>query len=247
MEKAPVHKKEIPIIMKTIGIIGGLGPQATIDFEQQVHYAAQQYLQQFENRGYPPMLTYFLRDPPFKLNHDGTIPSVLTPHSHLLEVAKMLATNADFLVIPSNTPHIFIDEIEKAAGKKVLNMISITIEEIKRRNHRKVGIIAIGHTFRRGLYQKPLEELRIPWEGIDEKTSKRLDKAIFAVMEGRNTQEDAVIAREAVEDLRRKKTDGIILGCSELPLLLKSDVKAKDIINPTELLAKAAVHYAIEG
>lgn len=232
--------------LKTIGVIGGLGPQATIDFESQIHLASQKLIPQFENQGYPPMLTYFIRHQPMMLNEDGTIPEILKPHPHLLDVAKMLARNVDFLVIPSNTPHIFIDEIEQATGKKVLNMISVTIAEVKKRDPKRVGILAIGHTFRSGLYQKPLEEMGIQYEGVSDEILERLNKAIFAVMEGRNNKDDTASAMKAVSYLRQKNSDVIILGCSELPLLLNNETTAPDLINPTQLLAEAAIREAIK-
>jgi len=63
--------------------------------------------------------------------------------------------------------------------------------------------------------------------------------------EGRDTAESAEIVRDAVATLRAWNVEGIILGCTEHPLLLREDADAPDLVNPAQLLAEAAVTYAL--
>src|SRR5690242_10333772 len=64
--------KEREPIMKTIGVLGGLGPQATMDFEARVHRVAQRLIPADRNGGYPPMVVYYCRHPPVLLTDRGT-------------------------------------------------------------------------------------------------------------------------------------------------------------------------------
>jgi aspartate/glutamate racemase len=64
-------------------------------------------------------------------------------------------------------------------------------------------------------------------------------------MEGRDDAGSAAAARRAVSALRARGVDGLILGCTELPLLLREDTEAEDLINPGQLLAEAAVKEAL--
>ena len=64
-------------------------------------------------------------------------------------------------------------------------------------------------------------------------------------MEGRDDEDDRAIILEAIQELRNKKVDGIIPGCTEIPLLLGKEMNADDLINPAQLLAEAAVKYAL--
>ncbi len=57
--------------MKTIGVLGGLGPQATMDFEQRVHHVAQGLVPPQGNSGYPPMVVYYCRHPPVLVDATG--------------------------------------------------------------------------------------------------------------------------------------------------------------------------------
>ena len=119
-------------VMKTIGVLGGLGPQATMDFEARIHRVAQRLIPPNKNGGYPPMVVYYCRHPPGLLTEEGKLQLPFRPDPRLLEAAKRLGNLADFLVITSNTPHLFQAEIEQAAGRKVLSMIDTTLDEVQR-------------------------------------------------------------------------------------------------------------------
>lgn len=233
------------VAMKTIGIIGGLGPQATIDILDRMHTECSKGLvPQNANSGYPPMYVGFCREAPMALAADGSVLQPLQPSQALLKVAKDVGGIADFLIIASNTPHLFQKEIEEASGRTVLSIVDVTVEEVRRYGFKKVGVLAVGEALKQGLYQKPLEAAGIAWEAIPDILSNALDKTIFAVMEGGDPAALRGPAVVAVTHLRTR-VDGIILGCTELPLLLGKDCEQPDLINPSQLLAEAAVRHAI--
>jgi aspartate racemase len=92
---------------------------------------------------------------------------------------------------------------------------------------------------------KPLGELNIAYETLDGELRAKLDGSIIRVMEGRDDAESATLASEAIAALRARGVDGIILGCTELPLLLNENVDEPDLVNPAQLLAEATVKYAL--
>jgi aspartate racemase len=95
-------------------------------------------------------------------------------------------------------------------------------------------------------YVDALRERGIACELIDATLQERLDAGIRAVMEGREGKDEREAAREAVATLRARAVDAVVLGCTEIPLLLADEGEASDLINPAALLAEAAVRYAIE-
>ena len=233
---------------KTIGIIGGLGPQATMDLERRIHKVSQQLIPQFVNRGYPPMIVHYFRAAPMVLDENGDVPETLEPDPGLLAAATHLGQVADFLIIASNTPHFFVRQIEKVAGKPVLSIVDLVIDKVKRRQPKKVGVLAIGETLQHGLYQHPLDELGIPWESITEDMSSRLSDSICALMEGKTDGDLGNAVSDAVLYLREQKhTDIIIFGCTELPLLYGSTADYEGDINPAAVLAEAAVRRATQN
>jgi aspartate racemase len=104
--------------MKAIGVLGGLGPQATMEFEARVHRAAQELIPQRFNSGYPPMVVYYCRFGPFVATDSGAPELPLRPRPELLEAAATIGGIADFVVIVSNFIHLFRAEIEDAAGRR---------------------------------------------------------------------------------------------------------------------------------
>jgi aspartate racemase len=121
-------------------------------------------------------------------------------------------------------------------------MIEATLAEVGRRGWQRVGVLTYVSP---QVYAQPLERRELAWEGIEAGLQLPLDRAIMAVMEGRADDWATKQARRAVTALRARGVDGIILGCTELPLLLEADLDAPDLLNPTALLAEAAVRHAI--
>jgi aspartate racemase len=228
--------------VKTIGVIGGISPQATMDFEQRVHAIAQQLIPQRANSGYPPMVVYYHRRAPMITDDDNRPILPMRPDPQLAEAARKLGEWADFLVITANGPHLMCEPIEDASGLEIVSMIDVTLDEVQRRGLNKVGVLAFTSPM---VYKIPLDNLGIANESIGEELQARLDRAVLSIMEGNTGPEHTAAAREAVQMLRAKGADGIIMGCTEIPLLLEKEAEAPDLINPAHLLAEAAVRYAM--
>ena len=228
--------------MKTIGIIGGLGPQATVDLEMRIHKVAQQVLPQVQNGGYPPMIVEYYRHPPILLKENNLPVFPLQIDPRLLAVAKSLGAMADFLVMPTNGVHRFQKEIENASGRAMLSIIDATMDEVKKRKWKRVGVLGL---MTMEIYTRKLTEMGIAFETINDELQKKIDKTIFRVMEGRDDENDRALMLEAIGQLRSKNVDGIISGCTEIPLLLGKEMDSDDLVNPAQLLAEAAVKYAI--
>jgi aspartate racemase len=229
--------------MKRMGVLGGISPQATIDFEARVHRVSQRLVPQEWNRGYPPMVVWYHRRLPVRVGDDGAmlVPRQIDPQ--LVEAAAWLGRVTDFLVIPCNTAHIGLREITEAAGCPVLSMIDVTLEEIARRRLTRVGVL--GFSAASPLYLDPLRERGVRSETIDSTAQSRLDAAIRAVMEGREGKPEFEAALDVVATLRSRSVEGTVLGCTEIPLLLPDGGEAADLINPAALLAEAAVRHAL--
>ena len=228
--------------LKTIGVLGGLGPQATMDFVERVHRVSQRHIPPHVNFGYPPMLVWFLRHAPVLLDEQGRPRQPLEPDPRLFEAAHRLGAAVDFIVIPSNTPHLFQAQIEKAAGCKVLSMIDITIDDVRRRQWRKVGVVGLGDPV---VYTRPLAAMDVACETLDVELRRRVDENIFKVMEGRDDADSVATTKQALAQLRARQVDGIVLGCTEIPLILDGGAEQPDLVNPAQLLAEAAVKHAL--
>ena len=228
--------------MKTIGVLGGVGPQATMDLEARLHLVSQEQIPQRHNTGYPPVVVYYHRHPPVVMNADGVPEVPFRADPRLLDAAKKLGPLADFVVIPSNATHLFRAEIERASGREVLSIIDVTVAEVRRRGWRKVGVLGYGDPV---VYTRPLAELGIACETVEPAARARLDASIMGLIEGRTGAAISAPAHEAVATLRAHGVDGIIPGCTEIPLLLGDSANDADLVNPAQLLAEAAIRRAL--
>jgi aspartate racemase len=175
-----------------------------------------------------------------KENNLPVFPLQIDPR--LLAVAKSLGAMADFLVMPTNGVHRFQKEIENASGRAMLSIIDATMDEVKKRKWKRVGVLGL---MTMEIYTRKLTEMGIAFETINDELQKKIDKTIFRVMEGRDDENDRALMLEAIGQLRSKNVDGIIPGCTEIPLLLDKEMDSDDLVNPAQLLAEAAVKYAI--
>ncbi|MEP6775252.1 MAG: aspartate/glutamate racemase family protein, partial [Chloroflexota bacterium] len=129
---------------------------------------------------------------------------------------------------------------------EVLSMIDTTINEVQRQGLRRVGVLGLGVP---KIYLEPLDKMSIAYETLPVEAGgliDRLDRAIVAYMAGQTTADDRTLAAEAVATLRARGVEAIILGCTEIILLLGADALASDLIDPLRLLADAAVRFAME-
>jgi aspartate racemase len=228
--------------MLTIGVIGGMGPQATMDFEARIHAVSQRMIPQHAGAGYPTMVVYYCRHAPVLINEDGSPVMPIQPDPGLLKAARVVGAAADFIVMTANGPHRFQSLIERESGRPVLSMIDLTVAEIQRRGLRNIGVLELGN---RTMYAEPLGQLGIAVSYIPEELQEQLDAGIFALDEGREGPAAHAAAQAAVALLRGKGVEAILLACTEIPLLLGVDAGAPDLINPIQFLAEESVRRVI--
>jgi aspartate racemase len=229
--------------MKRIGVLGGISPQATIDFEARVHRVCQRLVPQSWNRGYPPMVVWYHRSMPLRVdaNDRPLEPREIDPG--LVEAAAWLGPSVDFLVMPCNAAHVGLDALRKASGRPVLSMIDVTVDEAARRGWRHVGVL--GFAGAPAPYVAGLGARGIRHATLGSALQAPMDAGIRAVAEGREGQAETEAARAAVQSMRAVPVDGVVLGCTEIPLMLGEEAEAGDLLSPAALLAEAAVRVAI--
>jgi aspartate racemase len=189
------------------------------------------------------MVVWYHRGLPILRGSDGR---PLTPRQidpQLVDVAAKLGKLVDFLVVPCNAAHVGLRELRDAAGCPVLSMIDVAVEEVVRRRCRRVGVL--GANSAPPPYLDALRQRDVACEEIDAILQAPLDAGIRAVAEGADGMDQTDAARAAVGALRARAVEAVVLGCTEIPLLLRDESDAADLISPAALLADAAVRFAI--
>ncbi len=150
--------------MKRIGVLGGISAQATMDFEARVHEVSQRLIEPQWNAGYPPMVVWYHRRLPLRLDADGQPIEPREIDPALLDAAAWLGRTVDLIVIPCNAAHVGVRQVAEAAGCPVLSMIDVTLDEVARRGWRRVGVL--GFRSAPALYLDPLRARGVRCETI---------------------------------------------------------------------------------
>ncbi|SDE23275.1 aspartate racemase [Paenibacillus sp. UNCCL117] len=222
---------------RTVGVIGGMGPLATVDFmrkviehtparrdQEHVHLIVDQYPQ------IPDRTEAIL----------GVGPD---PGPYLQESANRLQqAGADMIAIACNTAHYFIDRIEGAVSIPVVHMPGETSRHVANSGIGAVGILATDGTLRTKLYQKLLSREGVSVLIPDEGLQAEVMEGIRAVKRG-DLETGERIFRKAAEALVSDGAQAVIAGCTEVPIVLRSTESIR-VVNPTDILARAIVERA---
>lgn len=222
---------------KAIGIVGGMGPKATLDMFEKLLDHTDAHSDAEHIRVYIDCHTG-IPDRTRAILEGGE-----SPVPYIVESAKKLADcGADFLLIPCNTSHYFYDEIADLSPIPVMHMIRETVKSVKQTDVTCVGLLATDGTLRSGVYQRELESQGIAVLCPSDEGQREVMRLIYdGVKAGAETFDVSKILEELAR-LREAGAQRIILGCTELPLGFTAyGIPLGDTVDAADELAKAAV------
>ena len=161
-------------------------------------------------------------------------------------INKLAVAGANFAVMPANATHYAFDYIQQNGSIPLLNLVSLTSEECKKLNFTKVGVLGVGVTMSGGLYRKPLTALGIEPITPDDEQQKIINDIIFQeIIPEKITESGIDKIIEIIKKLKIGGCDGVILGCTELPIIINKTNSPLPFIDTTRLLAKKALEFAM--
>jgi len=226
---------------KIIGILGGMGPEATID----LFYKIIKFTPAEKDQDH---LRIIIDNNPKILDRTAAILGKgEDPLPALQETAQNLEkAGADFIVIPCNTAHYFLSSIQESVNIPVLNMIEETAKETKKRipQIKKVGLLASIGVYRSEIYHQHFKKFHIEVISPQEKDKEEIMKVIYTIKAGDLSKRVKKNILKIAQKLIDKGTEAIIAGCTEIPLILKEGDILVPLIDPTQILARIAVQKA---
>jgi aspartate racemase len=229
---------------KIAGIIGGMGPEATVDLMARVIRATPAR----DDADHIRMLVDNNPKVPSRIKAliEGTGES---PVPCLVDMARRLeAWGADFLAIPCNTAHFYLEEIRSAVKIPVLDMIALTVERVARENPgiRKVGVLAAVAVLKTGLYAKAFGRRGVGVAYPPADAQSRLMAAIRTIKTGRYGAEETDALKAAAEHLAAENTQALIVACTELSVIGHALDPEIRICDASQVLAEEIVRQARE-
>lgn len=230
-----MKKKGMKEMEKTLGIIGGMGPAATV----QLFHKVVELTNALKDQDHLNILIY----------NNARIPDRTAflmgkgedPRRELVHTAQLLESmGADYLIMPCNTAHAFYDVIQKEISIPLLHMIEETAGLV---NHtyphiKRIGLMATDGTLHSRIYNKVFSNYDIEVIEPTDSMQKKVMELIFTIKSGTL---DENIFLEVHEEFKNRRVDVIILGCTELSVLHGHYHFNGDIIDPLEIIARKAV------
>jgi aspartate racemase len=164
----------------------------------------------------------------------------------LLSAAKLAATGADFLICPDNTIHQALSSVEPRSPRPWLHIAEAVAVEAARRGYRRVGL-----TGTRWLVNSVVYPEKLAARGLEciLPTASERDETHRVIMEelvnGVFTPEGLVSFQAVIERMKSQGCDAVILGCTEIPLIVDDSNSSLPTLDSTRLLARAALQRAI--
>jgi aspartate racemase len=221
--------------MKTLGILGGMGPEAGLRFCDLLLQKAVADHGATKNADFPHFLLNSLPVPDLIENRDDEEKTVAMVEKGARDLRL---AGADVLVMTCNTMHLFADRFQKASGLPFPSVIDAVVTSVKRDHRKKVGILGSLTTMRSRLYVDPLTRLGI--EPIQPMLTEqeRLVASIQRVIARQATDDDRATASEIIQSLQKRGADAVILGCTELPFIVCPEDQSLPIYDSIEILAE---------
>lgn len=224
--------------MKTVGIIGGLGPETSAKFYLEIISGCLK--KNIKQR--PPILIWNVPIP-LKIEEELITKNIGEERylPFLIEAAQILEkAGADFLVMPCNTMHIFIEEIRNCVNIPVLSIVDEAISIIKSQKISEVGVLATSTTISKKLFNSKLNAIGIKEMIPNNNQQHKLDKIIHRLVLNKQHFEDKVEIDRIITSMVRKNIKKIILACTDLQLIIKERPDV-EILDTMRILADATV------
>lgn len=228
--------------MKVIGLIGGMSWESTAEYYKIINETVKETL------GGLHSATLILYSVDFEeietLQHAGKWEEAT---AYMVDAAQRVERGgADFVLICTNTMHRMADEVQAHIAIPLLHIADATAEKIKEKNLKKIGLLGTKFTMEEDFYKGRLQKIGLDVIIPDEDERARVHDIIYSELclgIIKDTSRERM--KQVIEHLIAKGAEGIILGCTEIPLLIKQKDSPVPVFDTTLLHAEAAVKLAL--
>lgn len=227
---------------KIIGILGGMGPAATASFFADIIKISQQKYGAEQDTDFPKIYLYNTALEGF--NETGFEKPDLVKKQLIDDVKKIEGWGADFIVMPCNTVHYFVNDLRESINIPIISIIESTISELKKLGYKKVGIVSSSSTRNLCLYEEKLKKENIDCLIANNDEQKLLDGVILTVMAGEQSEQEKNILKNIIKRMKNDGAETVILGCTELPLAIADNEGDLPLLNTIKILAEYTVDYS---
>jgi len=230
-------------ILKKIGIIGGLSPESTIEYYKII---TKSFNKLIGKSSFPYVIIDSLDLEKFTtMMEENDLEKVLT---YLISSAEnLVAGGAEVIIMATNTPHIVFNELEKRIKVPMLSIMDATAEEITKKGQKKVGLIGTKFTMNSSYYQDAFNKYGIKIIVPNQTDKEIINKILYNELTFHIIKDDSRNKYlEVIQRLHQSGAEGVILGCTEIPLLVQQKDCKIPVFDTTTIHAEATLKYAMK-
>lgn len=230
--------------MKTIGLIGGMSWESSLEYYRLINEFTKEKLGKKHSA---ECLMYSVDFAEIEeMQHNGNWN--LLKEKMINYASNLKKGGADFIVICTNTMHKMADDIENEIDLPLLHIADAAAHSIVEKNIDKVALLGTKFTMEKDFYKDRLKkhgiEVIIPWEEEREIVHNTIYNELI---DGLILDKSKTKFKKIINNLYARGAEGVVLGCTEIPLLIKDEDSPIPVFDTTNLHAREAVEFAIEN
>jgi aspartate racemase len=228
--------------MKKIGIIGGIGPESTLDYYRRLIRA----FQERKSADYPEIVIYSANLTELLKLMEGKRWEALTEWL-LHRIEALRKAGAEFGAIGSNSPHVVFDAVKSRSSMPLVSIVEATCRKAQELGVKRLGLMGTAFTMQADFFQVPFLAKGMSVVVPEPEDQRLIQRKLFTEIELgiiKDSTRDELLA-VAKRMIDRHGIEALILGCTELPLILTQDEFGIPFLNTTAIHAEAMVLYSL--
>jgi len=224
---------------RLVGILGGMGPAATVDFYAKLvrHTPAEQ--------DQDHLRVVIWGDPSVPNRQEALLAGGTDPTPWLEEgVRRLIDAGAEIVVVPCNTVHAHVRPVMAGQPVEFIDIIDTTVEAVRRRGLHRVGLLATDGALASGIFQRGLDAAGVEWVLPSPERQASLMRLVHAVKTGRVDTATLTAMADLLAEIDSRGASTAVAGCTEISTLLERPPGGADVVDPALELALRTVERA---
>ena len=227
---------------RRIGILGGMSPESTAVYYEHITRTS---ARRFGDHSFPEILLWSVNFREYvEWQRNGSWQEAARGMADSLE--RLRAAGADFGIIATNTMHYVFEEVQRRVGMPLLSIVDAAAEAVRRSGIETAGLLGTVFTMREAFFRQGLLKAGVRTLVPEERDQARINEIIYGELcRGEIRPRSREVFLDIIGGLRERGARGIVLGCTEIPLLVRPEDCDVPLFNTTTLHAEKALDYAV--